>query len=111
MLLLLLIVAPAAAQRGESDPMDDRPQLPEPSPEVKPGQVAKSTVGQVGKRQTREDVAKVVAPMARINSRIQNRVQSRIRNRIDRNYNPTANASSPFGIASRQVRVGRQSTE
>jgi hypothetical protein len=49
--------------------------------------------------------------MARINSRIQNRVQSRIRNRIDRNYNPTANASSPFGIASRQVRVGRQSTE
>jgi hypothetical protein len=104
--MLLLIAAPAAAQRGESDAVDDRPQLPAPAPEAKPGQVAKSTVGQVGKRQTREDVAKVVAPMARINSRIQNRVQSRIRNRIDRNYDPTANASSPFEVASEQVRVG-----
>jgi hypothetical protein len=44
--------------------------------------------------------------MARINSRIQNRVQSRIRNRIDRNYDPAANASSPFEVASEQVRVG-----
>lgn len=103
--LLLMTAAPAAAQKDQPDPIDDRPPPPAPAPETKPGEVAKSAVGQAGQRQTREDVAKGVAPMARINSRIQNRVQSRIRNRIDRNYDPKANATSPFEVAGQQART------
>lgn len=104
--LLLTIAAPAAAQSGRPDPMEeDRAPAPAPVLETKPGEVAKSAVGQAGQRQTREDVAKGVAPTARINSRIQNRVQSRIRNRIDRNYDPKANATSPFEVAGEQART------
>ncbi len=47
-------------------------------------------------------------PLKRNDNRIQNRVQSRIRNRIDRYYDPQANATSPFKVASDQGRaVGR----
>ncbi len=49
-------------------------------------------------------------PMQRIASRIQNRVESRIRNRIDRNYDPQANARTPFAAAEQETRaVGRRS--
>lgn len=41
-------------------------------------------------------------PLTRLDSRTQNRVQSRIRNRVDRNYDPQANATSPFKVASVQ---------
>lgn len=71
------------------------------------GQVARSTVGQAGQQQAREDVAANIEPMARISSRIQNRVQSRIRNRIDRFYDPRSNATSPFAVASEQARIGQ----
>lgn len=44
-------------------------------------------------------------PLARIDARIQNRVQSRMRTRIDTNYDPQANALSPFVVASAQART------
>lgn len=89
--------APAPLQRSLSD--------------VGRGETARSTVGQVGQRQTREQLAQDagIEPMARINSRVQNRVQSRIRNRIDRYYDPQANATSPFDIAGDQARTAGRS--
>lgn len=68
------------------------------------GQVARSAVGKVGERQTRDEPVEGIEPMARLDSRIQNRVQSRIRNRIDRNYDPQANVTSPFAVAQDQTR-------
>ncbi|VVS98495.1 conserved exported hypothetical protein [Sphingomonas sp. EC-HK361] len=69
------------------------------------GQVAKSSVGKVGERATKEQAASGIEPLDRIDSRIQNRVQSRIRNRIDRYYDPTANAVSPFKVAEEKTRT------
>jgi hypothetical protein len=43
--------------------------------------------------------------MVRINNRIANRVQSCLRARIDRNYDPQANASSPFDVAGEEART------
>lgn len=68
------------------------------------GDVATSSAGRVGQRQAREESVPGVAPMARIDSRIQNRIQSRLRTRIDREYNPSANAVSPFETAADRVR-------
>ena len=65
----------------------------------------RSAVGQVGERQTSEDVSPNVKPTARIESRVANRVRSRIRNRLDRFYDPEANAASPFADASEQARL------
>lgn len=75
------------------------------------GHTARSQFGEVGQRQTREDVFQQQAqPMARIDSRINNRVQSRLRTRIDQTYDPQANATSPFEVATEQTRaVGRPS--
>lgn len=69
------------------------------------GGVARSSVGQVGQRQVREQATGGLEPLVRINSRVQNRVQSRIRNRIDRYYDPRANAQTPFDVAADQARV------
>jgi hypothetical protein len=71
-------------------------------------QVAKSVVGQAGQRQTRDEAAQGIETTRRIASRIQNRVQSRIRNRIDRDYDPQANATSPFATADDEVRTASQ---
>ena len=71
-----------------------------PSEEFAHGHIATSSVGEAGQRQTREQAAQEgIEPLARIDSRIQNRVQSRLRNRIDRDYDPQANAASPFEVA------------
>lgn len=71
------------------------------------GQTARSSVGQVGQRQTREQVEN--EPLGRIANRVQSRVQSRISNRIDRYYNPEANRVSPFQVAGDQARTaGKQ---
>ncbi|WP_265313335.1 hypothetical protein [Sphingomonas lycopersici] len=71
---------------------------------VTAGRVANSAVGEVGKRQTKEQGVIGIEAMARVDNRIQNRVQSRIRNRIDRYYDPEANAISPFAVASDKAR-------
>lgn len=90
LVLTVLSVPTAAQQQGQ-------PQQPL-------GQVAGSTVGKVGQRQTREQTQTNIEPMKRINNRIANRVQSRIRNRIDRHYNPQPNVTSPFEVAAEQER-------
>lgn len=81
---------------------------PATSQEVRGGQIPETAVGRVGQRQTRANATPNAEPLDRIDTRIGNRVQSRIRNRIDRNYNPQANALSPFQIAEDRARsVGR----
>lgn len=65
----------------------------------KSGEVASSSVGRVGQRQTRDTDQTNIEPLARFDSRVANRVQSRIRNRIDQDYDPTANATEPFKTA------------
>lgn len=58
----------------------------------------------VGQRQTTSTTVPATIPGSRTNNRINSRVQSRIRNRIDRNYDPQANALSPFNVADDQIR-------
>lgn len=103
-LALLLCAIPAAAQDRYWDDQDQLLPVQSPLPRTDPGETARSSAGQAGQRQTREQVAADIGiePMGRISTRIQNRVQSRIRNRIDRYYSPQANAISPFAIASEQ---------
>lgn len=113
-----LAAPPALAQdaRGRAsspelarDGGDADDQQAQPSPPVvenqRPGRVAGSAVGLVGQRQTRGQTIGGVTPMARIDNRIRNRVQSRIRNRIDRDYDPQANAASPFEVAGDEARA------
>lgn len=102
MLMMSATAAPVWAQDVGGLTVDPTlNQLPPPQSTTSPpraGQIAESAAGQAGVRQTRAQV-EGVNPMARINNRIQNRVQARLRNRIDRNYDPRANASSPFEAA------------
>lgn len=70
------------------------------------GSLAETAVGEVGQRQTKSHSPTDIGPMGRLNSRVANRVQSRLRNRIDRYYDPRANTTSPFEVASeRSTRV------
>lgn len=68
---------------------------------------ADTDIGEVGQRQTMRDGPAMQDPLDRIASRINNRVENRIRNRIDRNYDPTANATSPYAVADSQTRAAR----
>jgi len=79
--------------------------LPATAQQVRGGRVANSSVGEVGRRQTREATSAVLVPAGRIDGRIPSRIQSRIRSRIDRNYSPQANAASPFAVAQDQART------
>lgn len=63
--------------------------------------------GEVGQRQTREDVAPSLDPLGRIDNRIENRVRSRIRNRLDRAYDQTASANSSITDADLRTRAAR----
>ncbi len=74
------------------------------------GSTAEVAGGEVGQRQTVEEAAPNVEPTRRIANRVQNRIQNRIRNRIDRNYNPRANTTSPFEVASDRARTAGQRT-
>jgi hypothetical protein len=67
-------------------------------------QVATSSAGQAGRRETREEAATRINPLAAVNGRVQNRVQSRLRTRIDRFYAPDANTLSPFVVAAERAR-------
>lgn len=116
LMFTMLASAAAAAQdvrRSDVSPTEQPEMTPvQPALDVQrlPSDAGRSTPSQVGQRQTREQIARDagIEPMARINARIQNRVQSRIRNRIDRDYNPQANAVSPFAVAGDQLRVNGQ---
>ncbi len=105
---LCVLAAPGAAgaQDRGAPPLD-------PTPVIIDARAARTVdigAGRIGERQTREGTARQtgVEPMARIQNRVANRVQSRLRTRIDRTYDPRAHATSPFAVASDQVRaVGR----
>lgn len=96
--------APAAIDQDEVPPAQvERVQSGATAASV--GRVARSAVGDVGQRQTREN-SELSRPLQRISNRIQNRIQSRLRNRIDRNYDPQA--QDPFAVAEeRAVRARR----
>lgn len=99
-IVLFTAATPAWAQKALRDTEADTevaltsPLAPVPSV----GRTADTAAGRVGERRSREQVDGV-GPMGRVNNRIQNRVQARLRNRIDRNYDPRANATSPFTVA------------
>lgn len=105
--MLIADAEPAFAQVSGGiavDPSLD--QLPPPQPSTigpQPvGNTADSAAGPAGTRRTQSSFAGI-DPIARLNTRVQNRVQSRLRNRIDRNYDPRANARSPFDAAADEV--------
>ncbi|MCI4655874.1 hypothetical protein [Sphingomonas aquatilis] len=94
---------------AQSDPMTD-PAMQQPlrttSPTttMRPGATARSSIGQVGQRQQREQELSGIGAGLRIQNRIQNRIQSRLSLRIDRNYDPGASQRAPFAVANDQVR-------
>ena len=95
--LLLVVIAGAKPAAAQEEP-------------IQPGRNAEVGGTEVGERQTREQNAANIEPVRRISNRVQNRVQNRIRNRIDRNYDPQANATSPFeDAAERTAAAGRRS--
>lgn len=69
------------------------------------GGVADTGNGQIGQRQTSAQAGLNIEPLGRISIRLQNRIQNRIHNRIDANYDPQANARSPFEIAGDQLKT------
>lgn len=95
--LLFVLIAGAKPAAAQEEP-------------IQPGRNAEVGGTEVGERQTREQNAANIEPMRRISNRVQNRVQNRIRNRIDRDYDPQANATSPFeNAAERTAAAGRRS--
>lgn len=107
LLSTIALKLPADFDRYLDDAQDQVTSIQQPLPETRQGETARSAAGQIGQRQTREEVVAEagIEPMGRINGRIQSRVQSRIRNRIDRYYDPQANATSPFAVAGDQART------
>ncbi len=103
---------PAAAQEVPlQDPTEEAEEI-DPAETQNEGlqrtaRTAETGIGEVGQRQTVRDGPAIQEPLGRIDSRINNRIQNRIRNRIDRNYDPTANATSPYEIADRQTRAAQ----
>jgi hypothetical protein len=72
------------------------------------GRVSKSTAGVAGQRQSAANAQALSRPLARVTSRVPNRIELRLRSRIDSNYDPQANARSPFALAEQRSRaVGR----
>lgn len=118
-LLLSGVAVPTAAQEAPPAPEGERVEQPatqnegleQPATQNEGLQQAARTadagIGEVGQRQTVRDGAALQDPLDRIASRINNRVENRLRNRIDRNYDPTANATSPYLNADRQTRASR----
>lgn len=97
-------------QLDQSAPLQWQPTQPATTPSVSlPGRIARSSVGEVGQRQARDQDVNGLRPTARIASRIENRVQSRLRTRIDRTYDSQANTTSPFAVAEDQTRAAGRS--
>lgn len=101
---LLLAGHPATDGAAQQVPVADQAPLPPPPPPA--ARTPEAGNGRIGQRQTKDGVAREtgIEPMARLQTRVANRVQSRLRNRIDRNYDPSANATSPFVVAGEQAR-------
>lgn len=102
----LLIASPAMAQQFDSNATDET-EFAERAPATSAAPVTRTVDtgnGQIGQRQTRQDATPSTMPFDRVDNRVSSRVQNRIRNRIDRYYDPQANATSPFTVASDQAR-------
>ena len=69
-------------------------------------QTARSSVGQVGQRQTRAQAAASIQPMGRIATRIDNRIQSRLHSRIDPTYDANDDAAAQLKLAGAKAGVG-----
>jgi len=109
---LIGLAAPAAAQEiPPPEPAEDTESVEQADTQnealQRTARTADTGIGEVGQRQTALDSPTMQEPLKRINSRINNRIENRIRNRIDRNYDPTANATSPFEIADSETRAGQ----
>ncbi len=108
---LMGLAVPAAAQEVPApEPAEETEDVEQADTQnealQRTARTADTGIGEVGRRQTAQDSPAMMEPLGRLNSRINNRIQNRIRNRIDRNYDPTANATSPFEIADSQTRAG-----
>lgn len=68
------------------------------------GRAPETGAGELGMRQKSDEAVANIEPQRRVESRIENRVQNRLRTRIDRDYDPLANARSPFEAADRRSR-------
>lgn len=109
-LLLGAAATPASAQTAPRDPVFPiEPATRESQTQNEglreTGRTAETVAGAVGQRQTSRAGTGTLDVLGRLDTRIANRVQNRIRNRIDRNYDPTANATSPFEVANEQTRA------
>ncbi len=112
-MIYLVIAVPAVGQvqgSGKSNTdVEGQEQLSPPPPSgTLVGRTANAGNGQVGQRQTRDEAAIGVKPIARIASRIENRVESRLRTRIDRDYNPQVSAIASISTASDRARTGQR---
>jgi hypothetical protein len=72
------------------------------------GRLGNAGNGRIGQRQSRMDTATNVPPLERVRGRVANRVQNRLRTRIDPFYDPQANATTPFRVASEQAETRRR---
>lgn len=106
--LLAGLAGPAAAQSFPIDPAAPDP-VAEESADTQGegledvGRTAETGIGEIGER---AEFIVNTDPMARLDTRIHNRLQNRIRSRIDRDYDPMANATSPFEEVDQQTRKG-----
>lgn len=98
----LIALSPAMAE-GYNGQAEDQSSLPAAAIGRQVSQTVTTTNGQVGQRQTREQIRPNAAPLDRIQSRITSRVQNRLRNRVDRYYDPQADATSSFDAADQQT--------
>lgn len=98
---------PALAQDSRDEEAQQGTTVQRRPVEAPIGQTARSTVGQVGQRQKRDEAASTANPMQRLATRIQNRVQNRVRNRIDRYYDARPDATSSFRVAENEAQRQR----
>lgn len=96
-----LLGTPAAAQSLPIDPSVTRNATNQNEGMGEIGRTTQTGVGEVGQRQSLDDVAPNIAPLQRIETRINTRLQNRLRNRIDRDYN--ADATSSYEDARNQI--------
>ena len=107
--LALLAAAPAGAQTVPDDPaFPIEPSSARAQSQDEGlrdvGRTADTGIGEVGRRQTAIDGVTSVEIAGRLRNRLPNRVENRIRTRSDRNYDPSANATSPFEVADEESR-------
>lgn len=107
--LVLALVPGRALSQANEDPQQESSESAaerrQMQTEIQAGRTGETGAGEVGQRQTDQQISPDFEALGRISTRIENRVQNRIRSRIDRDYDPQANALSPFERASEETRT------